>query len=101
MTCLAARLRLSRQRGAGRPTVPLHSTPLFPLRRCCSDYEIFSYLLSGALEHKDSMGNREVLTRGDVQFTSAGRGIRHSEFNADRTVPVRFLQVRPKAAAPL
>ncbi|RUO96968.1 RmlC-like cupin domain-containing protein, partial [Jimgerdemannia flammicorona] len=59
-------------------------------------FEIFSYLLSGELEHKDSMGHTEVLKRGDVQFTSAGTGIFHSEHNAsksrDNGVPVNFLQ---------
>ncbi len=60
------------------------------------DFEIFSYILSGALEHKDSMGNSEVLGRGHIQFTTAGTGISHSEFNADKTrggAPVRFLQI--------
>jgi hypothetical protein len=60
------------------------------------DAEIFSYILSGSLAHKDSMGHSEVLSRGHVQFTSAGTGITHSEFNGEsgRTgAPVRFLQV--------
>ncbi|KAI0742026.1 RmlC-like cupin [Daedaleopsis nitida] len=43
------------------------------------DFEIFSYVVGGELEHRDSMGNVEVLKRGDVQMTSAGRGIQHSE----------------------
>jgi quercetin 2,3-dioxygenase len=46
-----------------------------------AEYLIWSYLVSGELEHKDSMGNLETLKRGDVQFTSAGTGIRHSEYN--------------------
>ncbi|CDS01295.1 uncharacterized protein SPSC_01567 [Sporisorium scitamineum] len=54
--------------------------------------EIFSVVLDGALEHKDSMGNVEILKRGDVQFTSAGTGIRHSEKNGGKT-PVHFLQI--------
>ena len=58
-----------------------------------SNYEIYSYVVSGALEHQDSMGNREVLRRGDVQFTSAGTGIRHSEMNGDKKKPVHFLQI--------
>lgn len=57
------------------------------------DFCIFSYILSGALRHADSMGHTEVLTRGDLQYTEAGRGIRHSEFNADASAPVRFLQL--------
>jgi len=55
--------------------------------------EIFSYILSGALEHKDSMGNVEILSRGDVQFTSAGTGIRHSEYNASKSDWIHFLQI--------
>ena len=59
------------------------------------DSEIFSYVLSGALQHEDSLGNAEVLRRGDVQFTSAGVGMEHSEFNAHPLELVHFLQVRP------
>ena len=58
-----------------------------------SNAEIFSYIVNGSLEHRDSMGNREVLRRGDVQFTCAGSGIRHSEMNAHPTEPVHFLQI--------
>ncbi|KAJ3267632.1 hypothetical protein HDU76_011699, partial [Blyttiomyces sp. JEL0837] len=47
----------------------------------------------GQLEHRDSMGNREILPRGTIQFTSAGTGIRHSEMNASKTKPVHFLQL--------
>ncbi|KXS21045.1 Pirin-domain-containing protein [Gonapodya prolifera JEL478] len=57
------------------------------------EYEIFSYVVSGALEHKDSKGNHEIIRRGDVQFTTAGSGLAHSEFNASTTEPVHFLQV--------
>jgi quercetin 2,3-dioxygenase len=64
-----------------------------------SNYEIFSLILSGSLLHKDSMGNKEVLTRGQVQFTSAGTGIQHSEFNADAKLPVHFLQIWSKPNA--
>ncbi|KAF8316816.1 pirin domain-containing protein [Clavulina sp. PMI_390] len=58
-----------------------------------SEMEIFSYIVSGELEHKDSMGNREIMKRGDVQMTSAGTGIAHSEFNANSKHPVHFLQI--------
>lgn len=61
-----------------------------------ANFEIWSYILSGSLKHLDSMGNSEILSRGHVQFTSAGTGIRHSEFNADAKAggaPVRFLQI--------
>ena len=57
------------------------------------DFEIFSYVVSGALKHDDSLGNSEVLRRGDVQFTSAGKGIAHSEFNGDSSQYVHFLQM--------
>ncbi len=58
-----------------------------------SDMEILTYVVEGALEHKDSAGNHTVLERGGVQQMSAGTGIRHSEFNASRTEPLRLLQI--------
>jgi len=55
--------------------------------------EIFSYVLEGALEHKDSMGNGSVVGAGGVQYMSAGSGVTHSEFNPSQSEPMRFLQV--------
>lgn len=55
--------------------------------------EIFSYVLDGALEHRDSMGNGSVVGAGGVQYMSAGSGVTHSEFNPSQTDPMRFLQV--------
>lgn len=69
------------QQGQGFGTHPHH------------DMEIVTYVLEGALEHKDSMGNGEILRAGEFQRMSAGTGITHSEFNPSETDPVHLYQI--------
>ncbi|MGB6229900.1 MAG: pirin family protein [Litorimonas sp.] len=63
--------------------------PMHPHR----DAEIFSYVLEGGLQHRDSLGNGSTVQAGGVQYMSAGSGVTHSEFNPSQTNPMRFLQV--------
>lgn len=64
------------------------------------DMEILTYILSGSLEHKDSLGNGRIIRTGELQYMSAGSGVLHSEFNPSRNEPVHLLQIwiRPDQA---
>ena len=57
------------------------------------DVEIFSYVLDGELEHRDSMGNGSIIRPGEIQFMRAGTGVTHSERNPSPVAPVHFLQI--------
>ncbi len=57
------------------------------------DMEIVTYIIDGELTHKDSMGNEEVLTRGEVQYMSAGSGVAHSEYNKHSSKPLTLMQI--------
>lgn len=61
-----------------------------------AEFLIWSYIVNGELEHKDSMGNLETIRRGEIQFTSAGTGIRHSEYNRNKDQDCHFLQIWAK-----
>jgi len=68
---------------------PAHGFPTHGHR----DMEIVTYILEGALEHRDSMGNGSIIRRGDAQRMSAGTGVRHSEANPSGNTPVHLLQI--------
>jgi quercetin 2,3-dioxygenase len=57
------------------------------------DMEIITYMLSGSLEHKDSMGNGRIIRAGEIQYMAAGSGVRHSEFNPSQTEAAHLLQI--------
>lgn len=68
---------------------PGHGFPLHPHR----DMEILTFIVDGALEHRDNLGHREIIHAGEVQHMTAGRGIQHSEFNPSSEEPVHLLQI--------
>lgn len=57
------------------------------------DMEIMTYIISGELQHRDSMGNTSIIKSGEVQFMRAGSGVTHSEFNPSKSVPTHLLQI--------
>jgi redox-sensitive bicupin YhaK (pirin superfamily) len=68
---------------------PASGFPLHPHH----DMEIVTYVLSGALQHEDSLGNKGITRAGEVQYMCAGTGVLHAEFNASKTEPVHLLQM--------
>lgn len=64
------------------------------------EMEILTYVIAGALEHQDNMGNTGIIRPGEIQRMSAGTGVRHSEFNASPTDPVRLIQLWIQPAVP-
>jgi quercetin 2,3-dioxygenase len=74
-------MRIALPRGGGFPT------------QGHRDMEIITYVLDGLLGHRDSLGNGVVIGPGDVKRMSAGRGVRHSEFNHAPTEPLHFIQI--------
>ena len=68
---------------------PLQGFDMHPHR----DMEIISFIITGALQHKDSMGHQSIVRRGQFQYMSAGSGVLHSEFNPDSNVATRMLQI--------